>query len=144
MMESLETVPVENGLRHAEAVLETLLDHGPLTSSEVCQRLGWTKGRFTLAVRVARQELCPNYGVSIPHPVPDDGWRYQVTTEWKPVERGASHAMGAIETRLHSIMRDVRTVKPALDPQSIEGRRANFLDKHLTHILGTLREITGG
>ena len=46
-----------------------------------------------------------------------------------------------METRLHSILRDVRVAKGSADPQSQNGRKANFLDKHLTHILAVLAEI---
>jgi hypothetical protein len=138
-----EALEIENARRHAEALIELLVDSGPLTSAECCVHLGWTKGRFSAALRAAREDLCATYGVAIPHPTPAEGWRYQVTTDWQPVERGAAYALGAVESRLHSVLRDVHIIKPALNPRSVEGRRANFLDKHLTHILGTLREITG-
>jgi len=129
---------------HAEALLDLLVDEGPLTSDEICKSMAWPKGRFMTALRYARIELCPVLELAIPHPVPEEGWRYQVTTEWQPVERGAAFALGMIETRLRSTHRDVQTVKPKLPRGSKEWRRANFLDKHLDHILGTLREINDG
>jgi hypothetical protein len=137
-------VRLENTARHADALVDLLVDCGPLTAAECCAKLGWTRGRFDSALRVARDEVCEDLGLTIPHPTPDDGWRYQVTTEWAPVEAGAAHAMGMVEARLRSIHRDVRIVKPALDPRTKAGRRANFLDKHLTHLLGTLKEINDG
>lgn len=137
-------VKLANALRHAETLVDLLVDCGPLSSAECCEKLGWTKGRFDVALRTARDELCPGLGLTIPHPLPEDGWRYQVTTDWKPIEAGAAHALGTVESRLRTIHRDVRTVKPMLDPRSKEGRRANFLDKHLSHLLGTLKEISDG
>lgn len=133
-----------NAYRRAEDLLELLIDAGPLSSADVCDRLGWTKGQFAGALKVARETLCDQYGVTIPHPTPEAGWRYEVTTEWQPIEAGAVYALGHAEARLRSIHRDIVLVKPALDPQSKEGRRANFLDKHLSHILGTLAEISNG
>ncbi len=133
-----------NSTRHADALIDLLIDCGPLTSAECIAKLDWTKGRFDSALRVAREDICPDLELTIPHPTPDDGWRYQITTEWQPIEAGASHALGMVEARLNSIHRDVRTVKPMLDPRTKAGRRANFLDKHLTHLLGTLKEINDG
>lgn len=138
------TIQLTNVQRHAELLVDLLVDSGPLTSAEVCERLGWTKGRFDSAVRSARDGICHDLGLAIPHPVPEDGWRYQVTNEWGPVEAGAAHALGNVESRLRSVHRDVRLVKPMLDPRTRAGRRANFLDKHLTHLLGTLEEIANG
>lgn len=135
---------LENSLRHANELVDLLVDAGPLTAAECCAKLGWTRGRFDTALRVARDDVCPPMDLAIPHPTPDDGWRYQVTTEWEPVEAGAAHALGMVESRLKSIHRDIRIVKPMLDPRTREGRRANFLDKHLTHLLSTLKEINDG
>lgn len=137
-------IPLENTRRNADALVDLLVDEGPMTSAECCARLGWTKGRFDTAVKVARDDICPDLGLAIPHPTPQDAWRYQVTTDWQPVEAGAAHALGMVESRLRSIHRDVRVVKPMLDPRSRQGRRANFLDKHLSHLLGTLKEINDG
>jgi len=137
-------VPLVNTLRHAEALVEVLVDHGPLTSNECCERLGWAKGRFDTALRCAREELCPSLNLSIPHPTPAEGWRYQITDQWAPVEAGAAHALGSVETRLASIMRDVNIVYPQLVKGSREWRRASFLRKHLTHITSTLKEINNG
>ena len=137
-------IAVRNASRNAEALVDLLVDDGPLTSAEACERLGWSRGRFDAAVRSARDELCPDLGLTIPHPIPDDGWRYQVTTDWKPVEAGASYSLGMIEARLSRLHRDIGTVKPHLTKGSRDWRRANFLDKHLGHIVSTLREISGG
>lgn len=135
---------VANAARHGEELIELLVDCGPLTRHEVCQKLDWSPGKFTTALKYAREELCPSYDVTIPHPTPDDGWRYQVTTDWTAIEAGASHVLGGIEARLYSVARDVATVLPLIDRRSKEGRRANFLNKHLSHILGTLEEINNG
>lgn len=129
--------------RHAESLLELLVDCGPLTRNEIVEKLGWTDGRFTTALTYARNHLCAELGVSIPAPTPDMGWVYQVTTDWEPVEAGASYTLGLIETRLRGIHRDVNLVLPHLERGTKEWRRANFLHKHLTHVLGTLREING-
>lgn len=135
---------IESTERHAEALLDLLVDCGPLTSAAICAKLNWSDGRFRSALRYAREELCSDLGVSIPFPTPDDGWLYQVTTDWVPVEAGASYSLGQAESRLKGVLRDVRIVKPHLSKGSREWRRANFLDKHLSHILGTLDEINHG
>lgn len=135
---------IENTRRHAETLVDLLVDEGPMSSVECCDRLGWSKGTFSVALKSARDEILPPLDLAIPHPTPTSGWKYQVTAEWGPVEEGAAHAMGMVESRLLSIHRDVRIVKPMLDPRSRAGRRANFLDKHLDHLLSTLREISGG
>lgn len=139
-----EAIFLSSVSRHAERLLDLLVDSGPITSADACEKLGWPRGRFDAAVKAAREDLCPGLGLSIPHPTPTDGWRYQVTTEWQPVEAGASYSLGLIESRLKSIDRDVQVVLPHLERGSTEWRRANFLAKHLNHIVGTLKEINSG
>lgn len=134
---------VESLHRHAEALLDALVDIGPMTAAECCAHMGWPRGRFDRAVRHARDELAPELGLAIPTPTPPM-WQYQVTTEWGPVEAGAAYSMGQVESRLRSIARDVAIVKPSLDQGSVAWRRANFLDRHLSHILNTLKEINDG
>lgn len=129
--------------RHAEEVIDLLVDCGPLTGRQACEKLGWSRGRFDGAIRYARDEVCPTMGLAIPQPVPPE-WIYQITTEWEPVEAGASYALGGIESRLTGIGRDVAIVLPHLERGTPEWRRANFLNKHLSHILGTLKEINDG
>lgn len=136
-------ISVDSTERHAEALVDALVDHGPATSAELCGRLGWTRGRLATAIRFARENTCPALGLGFPNPTPTDGWRYQVTTEWEPIEAGASYALGLVESRLTSIYRDVTTVKPMLTKGSREWRRASFLEKHLSHITATLKEING-
>jgi hypothetical protein len=130
--------------RQAEELIEVLVDHGPQTSVELCARLGWTRSRLASATKCAREQIGPALGISIPNPTPQDGWRYQATTNWEPIEAGASYVLGGIESRLRGISRDVSTVKPHLEKGSVEWRRANFLEKHLTHIVSTLGEINNG
>jgi hypothetical protein len=144
LMNDEVVVPLWSVDRQAEVLVDLLVDHGPLTSAQVCVKLDWTKGRFDSALREARENLCPALSLTIPHPTPRDGWRYQVTADWEPVEAGASYSLGAIETRLKSLSRDVTVVLPHLERGSVEWRRANFLHKHLRHIVSTLREINDG
>lgn len=140
----MSPVRIENSVRHGEQLVDLLVDEGPLSSADVCERLGWSKGRFDTALKAARDEVCPPIGIVIPHPVPSDGWRYQVTTEWGPVEEGAAYSLGMVEARLKNIFRDVTFIKPHLEKGTVAWRRANFLEKHLGHIIGTLKEINGG
>lgn len=129
---------------HAEALVDLLVDHGPMTADDACQMAGWTRGRFDGALRFARDEVCPPMGLTIPHPTPADGWRYRVTDDWRDVEAGAAHSLGQVDSRLMSILRDVEVVYPQLQRGTTEWRRASFLRKHLTHITSTLREINNG
>lgn len=138
-----QSIPVRSVDRYADDLVFLLVDAGPMTAQEACVNLGWPRGRFDTAVKYARTKLCPELGVAIPSPTPEDGWQYQVTTEWGPVEAGASYSLGIAESRLRGIQRDVELVFPALTPRSREWRRANFLRKHLAHMLGTLEEING-
>ena len=137
-------IGLANTVRHAETLLDFLVDNGPATAAEICSALDWPKGRFDSAVRHAREELCPTLDLAIPHPTPVDGWRYQVTGDWAPIEAGAAHALGMVETRLASILRDVRSVAPNLERGTRAWRRAQFLEKHLSHITTTLDEINNG
>ncbi len=121
-----------------------LVDCGPLTKGQISEKLAWPVGRVENALRYARDELCPDLDLAIPSPTPGDGWRYQVTTEWQPVEAGASHQLGHVESRLRTIHRDVGLILPHVPKGSREWRRANFLNKHLAHMLGTLKEIIDG
>lgn len=132
---------IESLSRHANEVLDLLVDVGPMTGAVCCEKLGWSRGRFDAAVKYAREQLCPEMGMAIPNPTPGDGWLYQVTTEWQPVEAGASYALGMVETRLSGIHRDVKIVMPHLSRGTKQWNRANFLNKHLGHVLGTLAEI---
>lgn len=132
-----------NTQRHASDLLDLLVDAGPMTAAEACEKLGWPRGRFGAALRFAREQLCPTLGMAIPAATPADGWMYQVTTEWAPVEAGSSYALGLVESRLRAVDRDVRIILPHLERGTLEWRRANFLNKHLSHVLGTLKEIDG-
>lgn len=132
---------IESSIRHAHELLDALVDRGPMTAAECCKILGWTRGRFTTALRIARETVCPQIGILIPAPTPYDGWLYCATTDWEPVQAGASHALGHVESRLKSINRDVDQVIPHLSKGSKDWQRATFLRKHLTHVLGTLDEI---
>lgn len=134
---------IEGTHRHAEALVETLVDHGPQTSAQLCERLGWSKNRFGAALRYARDHLCPALDLTIPNPTPTNRWLYEVTQEWQPIEAGAAYSMGLIDSRLRRIHRDVQTVLPLLTKGSVEWRRANFLNKHLGHLTSTLEEING-
>jgi hypothetical protein len=137
-------IALESSRRHASDLLDLLVDSGPLTANECCHALGWTRGRFTSALKTARDELCGELGISIPAPTPEEGWVYSATTEWEPVEAGAAHTLGLVETRLESIRRDVKIVLPHLTRGTKAWRRASFLNKHLDHLLGTLGEINNG
>lgn len=59
------------------------------------------------------------------------------------MQRGANYSLGQVETRLRGLSRDVHIILPHLDRGSLDWRRANFLAKHLTHLIGTLDEING-
>lgn len=128
--------------------LMVYLEHnGGRTAAEALRDLKWTRSQFDAALRTVRDDLGPKMGVTIPHPVPDDGFRYRVTGAWlhedgtPAIEAGTAYAMAIIETRLRAVLRDVRIAKMNMDRRSVNGRKANFLDKHLTHIVGVLGEI---
>jgi hypothetical protein len=135
------SVAVRSRIRDAERLVDYLIDEGPSTRAAVTDCLDWTDSRFSQAVKEARDNLCPPLGLAIPAPTPAAGWLYQVTTEWDPVAEGAAFVIGGVESRLASINRDVGIILPHLTRGTTDWRRANFLRKHLTHILGTLREI---
>lgn len=128
-------------------LLLSALEEQPMSAAELCEHLGWTRSQFSSALSHARDVVCPTLGVTIPHPVPEDGFQYRVTGQWMhddgtpAIEAGTAYAVSLVETRLHSILRDVRVAKDNLDGRSVNGRKANFLDKHLTHILAVLAEI---
>lgn len=114
---------------------------------ECVETLGWTRGEVRSALLYARETVCPKLGLTVPHPVPDDGFRYRVTGQWLSVDgrpaiaAGTSYALGQIEARLVSLRRDVSVAKANLDPRSIPGRKVNYLDKHLARIVDVLDDI---
>lgn len=130
--------------RHAVALVDTLVDEGPATKDELCKWLGWSEGRFTSALYYARNQYLPGLDLTIPTPTPPR-WRYRVTDDWTHVQAGAAFSLGNVESRLRSIHRDVRIVLPNIDRDidTLAWRRANFLNKHLDHLLRTLGEING-
>ena len=129
--------------------LLALLDSRPegATKAEAREKLGWTESQFTTAVEYVRSTISGQLGVTIPHPVPDDGYRYRVTGDWigvdgRPaIEAGTSFALGQIESRLRSVHRDVLIAKNNLEAKSLLGRKLNYLDKHLARIFAELNEI---
>lgn len=137
-------IGIDSTGRHAVQLLDVLVDCGPLTAIECCDKLGWPRGRFDTALRYAREHLCDEYGIAIPSPTPGTGWKYQATTDWQPVEEGAAHSLGLVESRLLRVFGDVQIILPHLKRGSREWRRANFLNKHLAHLTTTLREINDG
>lgn len=133
--------------RRAFDVMTLLEERGSETSAGVCEALSLSKSQVSAAIEYARVHLCPQLNVTIPHPVPNDGFRYRVTGEWigkggdPAIGAGASYAMAQIESRLRSVHRDVLVALNNLEPRSLDGRRANFLNKHLSRIFGTLDVI---
>lgn len=115
--------------------------------AKVVGELDWTDSQFNTALAWARDHVCPDLGVAIPHPVPQDGWCYHLTAQWMhddgspAIEAGTSYAIGIIEARLRAVLRDVAVAADTLDSRSIDGRKANFMRKHLVHIVSTLEEI---
>lgn len=121
-------------------LVETLVDHGPLTRQQAIDKLDWSEGRFSNALKHAREHLCPAMEVAIPAPTPPE-WLYRVTDDWAEVEVGANFVLGLIDTRLRRISVEVHTILPKLTRGTKEWRRANFLAKHLDPMTRTLEEI---
>jgi hypothetical protein len=117
------------------------------TAAEFCELMGWRRGSFDSALLHARNEICPALGLAIPHPIPDDGYRYRVTGDWlnpegKPaIANGAAFAIGVIESRLRSVLRDVRIAAKNLDGRSVAGRKATYLTRQIRRTLEKLEEI---
>lgn len=130
-------------------LLADLQEHGPSTGAEVCTRLCWTRGQFDGALAHARQAVCLELNLTIPHPVPEDGWRYCVTGSWlhadgsPAIAAGTAYAMAVIERRLAAVLRDANVAAANADPRSIPGRKANMLSKHVSRILAALADIDG-
>lgn len=138
---SKATLDVSNVRRHAERLLDALVDNGPMTAKQCVQLLDWSRSRFDQALKFAREQVCPELNVAIPAPTPEGGWRYCVTTDWREVEQGASFTLGNVDSRLRAIFRDVSIVLPFVEQGTPEWRRANFLHKHVGNIIRTLEEI---
>lgn len=142
-----------NGLRRhtldarAMDLLALLEDRDGATLAECVLALGWTPHHVRAAIDHARHHVCPQLRVTIPHPVPEDGFRYHLTGEWlrrdgRPaIEAGTAYALGQLEARLASLRRDVKVARGNLDPKSIPGRKVAFLDKHLDRVVSTLESI---
>lgn len=134
--------------RDALDLVEYLIERDGTTAREICEQFGWTRNELAAIMGHARTAICPIFDMAIPHPVPADGWRYRVTGEWVGVDgsaaigAGSALAMAQIEGRMRSVQRDVAVAVRHLDPQSLEGRKANLLNKHLLRMFDTLVEIT--
>lgn len=134
--------------RDAIDLVEYLLESDGTKSERVCEQFGWTRGHLTTVLAYARNVVGPELAITIPHPVPTDGWLYRATSEWTgrdgsaAIGAGANFAMAQIEGRMRSVQRDVAVAVAHLDPQSLDGRKANLLNKHLLRMFGTLSEIT--
>ena len=76
-----------NAHQHAATLIDLLVDCGPLTSAEACTKLGWSKGRFTGALAVAREDLCPALGLTIPHPMHGPAASVTAVTCWGSIGR---------------------------------------------------------
>lgn len=130
-------------------LLASLQADGPATRADLCVRLGWRDSQFRSALDHAREVVCPELSLTIPHPVPDDGWRYCVTGSWlhddgaPAIAAGTAYALAVIERRLISVLRDAEVAVANADPQSIPGRKANYLSKHIANVLETLSDIDG-
>lgn len=128
-------------------LLEHLRETGGSSRAETCEALGWTDHQFRAAVDHARTIIGPALGVTIPQPVPDDGFLYRATGEWisidgtPAIEAGTSYALGQIESRLRSVFRDVEIAAAHMDTRSLNGRKLNYLKKHLNAMFDTLGDI---
>lgn len=137
------TIPVDTLKRRASEVMDDLVDNGPSTSKQVCERLGLSPSQFSSAVTYARDNLCKSLGIALPAPTPGNGWLYHATMDWETVEASAAYSMGQIERRLERIYGDVQVALPHLTRGTVAWRRAKFLEKHIDHIVKTLGEING-
>lgn len=132
--------------RRAFDVLSAL-NAGPATLDELSEGLLWTRHQVRTAIGYARDFVCPELDLAIPHPVPDDGYCYHLTGEWitadgtPAIEAGTAFALGQLEARLRSIHRDVLVAVANLDRQSINGQKVNFLANRLEQIFATLGRI---
>lgn len=124
-----------------DALIET-----PLDLNSICEQFEYTPSQARRLIRILRDDICPQFGVVIPHPLPSDGNRYHVTGEWvgdggEGIKPAAEYALRHVLSRMVRLHSDVEVVLPNLEHGSIEWRQANFLHKHLAHIVGTLNEI---
>lgn len=140
MTRAVPSIAIDNLRRHADELLDLLVDGGPLSGEEICNKLDWRRSRLSAALRFAREQLCPSLEITIPAAIPPL-WLYRVTDQWQDVEAGASYTLGHIDSRLTAVLRDVDTVLPHLTRGTKDWRRANFLSKRLSHLLSTLAEI---
>jgi len=139
-----DPIDIDSVHHHAKMLVQTLLDEGPTSKSDLCKWLGWPDGRFDTALSYARNSICKDWGWTIPHPIPPN-WLYRVTDQWEHVQAGASYSLGNVHARLRGLFRDVSIVLPKIDRDAdpLSWRRANFLFKHLDHMIRTLDEING-
>lgn len=127
-------------------LLAFLQEVGGAKLHECAEALGWSDSAVRTAIQFAREHVCPQLKLTIPHPVPHDDYRYHVTGDWiavghPAIEEGTAFAMAQVESRLRSIHRDVQIALANLDNRSIPGRKANFLHRRLSYIFETLGEI---
>lgn len=127
-------------------LLAYLQETGGANLSECADALGWSTNAVRTAIQHAREHVCPQLKLAIPHPVPQDEFRYHLTGDWissdhPAIEEGTAFALAQVESRLRSIYRDVQIALANIDHQSIPGRKANFLNRRLGHIFETLHDI---
>lgn len=130
-------------------LLSLLHDVGHASRADACELLGWSEHDFRVALAYARDAICPELGLAIPHPIPTDGFVYRLTGEWisvdgtPAIEAGTAYAMGQIESRLRAVHRDVAIAVRNLGNDSIGGRKARVVEKHLARVFQSLAEIDG-
>ena len=114
-------------IRQATELVEALID-GPKTIVELMETLGVDFGWCRALLRIARNDIAPQFGLAIPRPTKGDGFLYRVTGQWidpddPAIIDGVTVSIGDGLTRLDSIVRDYEVAEANTDGRTREGRR---------------------
>lgn len=131
----------------AEQLIWRLLNRGPADGQTLAREFGWSTPQLEQALRVARNELCPEVGAVIPRPVYDDGYLYHLLDADNPNfdvwERGAAVSIADMKSRVQSVNRDASTMMNSriVDGRTSDGRVVRVVEKMTRRILEDIDEL---
>jgi hypothetical protein len=126
--------PRDATLARAVQLVEILMD-GPADYLDLMDGLHLTNpGTFRNTLKLARDVVGPQHGMTIPRPVAEDGYLYRLTADWidpddPAIRDGVKVQTSDCRARVVSIIRDLEIARDSTDGRTAEGRKVRqYLD----------------